>query len=387
MKLYVVLAALSMLPAACGRSGGSVKPLDRTSEQPVLLNITDTLKTGARLEDVLTSAAFIPLQTPESETMNRVDKVLYHNGRFICMDKKFSSLLVFDSTGGFVKKIGRLGSGANAYLSIEDIFLDPSGASLTVFSNTSRTLTRYSLQKDEVSTSPLPFNGWHCVPLGNDRLAFYLNFLGILNNHHNLFITDGKGNILREDLRYPPAIQSSFEMSGSLTASGEGYLVAPPFADTIYYGTAETLRPAYALGLGKLGVPPEVLADMQAFMSSGGQYAYAASRMLDMPEMLCFDYASSMTEKYALYHKKRQRVYTADNMQRTLMGQLFSAPVGTMGAGKLVTVLYPAAFKYYEKVTPGFGAQLQQQYPLLHRLAADTAASKRPVLAIFSVNS
>lgn len=384
MKCLLFLLC-SCIITACG--GGSSAPgaLKKLSATPVPLHLLDTLEQKMQLAEIVRPEKFIALQVPETEVIAKVDQVLVHEGNFICMDRKFSSLLVFDSNGRFIKKIGRLGKGAGKYLSIENVFIDDETQQLNVFSNSSRELVRFSLTGNSTSSLPLGFNGWRCLPLEKDHYAFYLNFLGIINNHHNLFITDRKGNMIIEDIEYPKLIQSAFDMSGTITPSAKGYLLAPAFSDTIYYGTAESLVPAYVLGLGQQKVPVQALINTAEFTTAGKDFAYAGPEMLDMPGALFFNYINGLTEQFAVYDKKNSRLYTPGRVQRNVASVLFAAPVGRIGNNRVITALYPSIFPYFEKGYPAFTSEVKKEYPELFSLLQNRQAQKQVILAVYNI--
>lgn len=385
IKTILSLLLLAYILPACsgGHAPGS---LNRVYAEPVHLNLLDTAQQYKSLDVMVRPVQFIRLQVPESEVISRIGQVLTYRSQLICVDKKFSSVLVFDTAGRFIKKIGKLGKGPGKYLSIEDVFIDAGSGELTVFSNSSRELVIFNLENNETRSLPLEFNGWRCVPLEHKYFAFYLNFLGIINNHHNFFLTDSKGDIIKEDLAYPALVQSGFEMSGTIVPSGKGYLLASPFSDTIYYGTEDELQPAYVLGLGQHRVPVESMINTSAFISSGQNYAYAGPALTDLPQALFFDYTDSLREKFAIYDKKNRKLCTTDNVQVNASSLLFSAPVGNTQDGKVITALYPDMLPYFEKAYPLFNEEIKK-LPGLHEQLQQAKTLKQPVLAIYAINN
>lgn len=358
--------------------------LVRVNATPVSLNLLDTLQQKRDLSDIVYPVKFIPLQVPESEVISKIDQALVYNDKLICADKKFSSLLVFDTTGRFVKKIGRLGKGAGKFLSIENVFINAAAKEITVFSNSSGELVSFGLENDNTHSITLPFNGWRCVPL-EQNYAFYLNFLGILNNHHNFFLTDKNGKIVKEDLAYSSLIQSGFEMSGAITPAQSGYLLAPAFSDTIYFGTAGELQPAYVLGLGAHKVPVESLINTSEFMTKGKNYAYAGPGLLDMPGALFFDYVASLTEQFAVYDKKNRQLFTPATVSTSAASVMFTSPVGIMNNNRAMVPIYPTMLRYYEEQYPPFKDEIKRTFPELYNILQNPQTARQPILAVYAV--
>lgn len=382
---YLVLLVMPLLFLQGCHTAHSSGPLKKMPATPVHLNLLDTAATRTNLADLLQPVSFIRLQVPETEALAGVDKVLVYRNQFICVDKKFASLLVFDSDGRFIKKIGQIGKGPGKYMTIEDVFLDTLTGRLTVFSNTSQELVWFNMNNNETGSVPLKFNAWRCVPLENKQYAFYLNFLGIAKNYHNFFLTNDKGNITREDLPYSPMIQSAYDMSGSIVPSGNGYLLAPAFGDTLYYGNADELKPAYILNLGARKVPVSLLEELDHFLKEGKNYSHAGTTMTDLPNALCFDYTDRLGVKFAIYQKNSMRLYTTDRVLTGTLSLLYKTPVGHMPDGKIISPVHISAFPYYQKKYPRFNEELKKDYPALYRETGDSNSLNSPVLAIYSL--
>lgn len=359
--------------------------LERLPGTPVHLNLLDS--TGNDLGMILHPEAFIALQVPGKRTIAKTGQVLVYKNRFICADKKFSSLLMFDSLGLFVKEIGKLGTGPGKYLSIDDLFIDSSANRLFVFSNDSKALVWFGLNDSSNGSVPLGFNGWRCVPVENKYYAFYLNFLGLMNNNHNFFLTNLQGEILKEDLPYSPDIKMGYELSGTITASGPGYFIAPAFGDTLYYATSRNIQPAYVFDLGKRQMPPESLLSSQTLFQYAKECAYVGADILDLPGYLFFDYTEQLAVKYAVYDKKNRQLYTADGVRKTLPGILYRNPVGKTNDGKIISVLHPADIAYCIEHHPGFMLEVKKEYPALYNILNDPGNARNPILIIYSLNT
>ncbi len=380
--LLFLFIPLLMIPGC--QSGHATNALKRTNGAPIHLNLLDSAEQKINLADILRPVSFISLQVPETEALSGVDKVLVYRNQFICVDKKFASLLVFGSDGRFIKKIGQIGKGSGKYMTIEDVFLDTLTGRLTVFSNTSQQLVWFNLNNNETGSLPLKFNAWRCVPVGNDHFAFYLNFLGIIKNYHNFFLTNKKGDIALQDLPYSPLIQSGYDMSGCITPSENGYLLAPAFSDTIFYGNAREIKPIYTLGLGNRKVPETLLENMDNFLKDGGNYTHAGTMMTDLPHTLLFDYTDRLGIKFAIYDKNKGRLHTTDRVVRNAFSYLYRTPVGHTPDGKIISPVLLTAFPYIEKKYPPFYQELKRDYPELYSQLDKEQATSQPLLAIYS---
>lgn len=75
------------------------------------------------LSEISDSVHYIPLETSDSCLIGSVDKLLRtDDGNFIVVDKEVaSSVLLFDSEGNFLNRIGCRGQGQSEYVMIEDV--------------------------------------------------------------------------------------------------------------------------------------------------------------------------------------------------------------------------------------------------------------------------
>jgi hypothetical protein len=123
-----------------------------------------------QISDMLQSFKFIQLETTDQSLIGghigKIKKIA--NKYFISSDRK--ELLVFDSTGLFIKKIGRIGQGPGEYSSISDydVFENGNIAILNV-----NKLLLYDKYGTYIKTVPLNITGSNIKIINEDRILLY----------------------------------------------------------------------------------------------------------------------------------------------------------------------------------------------------------------------
>ncbi len=186
-------------------------------------------------DSVFTDVRIIPLRFKDSTLISGIDKVAIAAGSYYVLDKKFTTLYRFDTSGVFQNKIGRLGVSKGNFQSLEDFNIDYLGR-LLLLSNTNQSVHYYSPSGAYLKSDRLGFFNSAFTILNPTRFLFYLNF----NSNHasgnnNLLLTDSSGRVLE---RYRPFDKKRSYMtigfSGLLTSYNGESLYTDAFNDTLY---------------------------------------------------------------------------------------------------------------------------------------------------------
>ena len=74
----------------------------------------------SRISEFLRFSHYVPLQTNPDILINQINKIQILNDKIYILDRKQSSILIFDTTGTFVSKIQNKGNAPHEYLDISD---------------------------------------------------------------------------------------------------------------------------------------------------------------------------------------------------------------------------------------------------------------------------
>ena len=133
---------------ACGSD-----PNVKSGKIPVI-DIESAVGSGQviNLSDVATEIRYIPLETRDSSLLSEMPKIIYENGRFYSISNK--NIIVFDSSGRYMKTLDRMGRGPQEYLSILSANIDPKSGDISMYADCpdqKLSVLTYSLQGELLS--------------------------------------------------------------------------------------------------------------------------------------------------------------------------------------------------------------------------------------------
>lgn len=128
----------------------------------------------------------IPLETNEQSLIGNIDKILFHNDKIIILDTRGSrAVLVYNSEGKFIRKIGKIGRGKGEYTTLNDVCIDKKNEILYLLVNQSQILV-YNITGKHIRTIKTDLYTHHFELLKEqEKLCF--------SNANQLIITDLNG--------------------------------------------------------------------------------------------------------------------------------------------------------------------------------------------------
>lgn len=128
------------------------------------------------LTSSFTNLELIPLETSEEAVIGMPVKVLYHNEKYYVLDRRAFSVLVFDSEGKYLKKLGALGRGPGEYLNLYDIGFNPYTEDLELMSPRGVLISYNETSDTYITNLQLPRDiesVHHFINLNEDVILFY----------------------------------------------------------------------------------------------------------------------------------------------------------------------------------------------------------------------
>ncbi len=141
MKKFLILLHLILFPACVQQKHTED---DKTKEITVYLSVTDD---GYALsQDLYEIKEIVPLESKPECMITGIKRILPFQGNYYILDgKNQKCVLVFDSEGHYLHKIGHYGHGHGEYATIEDFCIDEEGERVIILSANS---TVYVYQLD-----------------------------------------------------------------------------------------------------------------------------------------------------------------------------------------------------------------------------------------------
>ena len=127
-----------------------------------------------RFADLIESVEVVRLEETENSLLSYVRNLQQTNDYLVFNSSTMESdVFVFDRDGAFVNKINRQGDGPEEYQAVSNIWMESD--TLAVYTSSKKTVKRYNLEGDYISTVTLPVAGAH-VHGYNGAYAMEMNY-------------------------------------------------------------------------------------------------------------------------------------------------------------------------------------------------------------------
>ena len=238
MKNKYFILILTLLAFSCQKKTIGISPKLSIEDKSISKINTTNPNSDVLIdtEDIFEILDVIQLETEEDFFMASCDKVFFDENFFV-LDKKFSNLLVFDSNGKFVRKIGKLGRGPGEYQSINDIQIDKASKTILIYSLEDLSLFKYNYEGEFIEKQRLDFFADTFIKTLDNRYLFYTNYnTSAESEFNNLLILDSDFRVLGKHLSYNKDANAAVSFSGTFrdVANSNDYLFSNALSDTIW---------------------------------------------------------------------------------------------------------------------------------------------------------
>lgn len=188
IKKFTIVFCLVCGFLACGNQTN--EPKDK-----VTVNLSSGLekKNKHYLSEIANDIEFIKLETSPECRISKVyginklkDDLVIINGNARREFGGYSSILIFNTEGKFIRKIGRQGKGPNEYTDIIDVCVDAENENIFVLSS-SKEILQYSINGDLIRKTKIPFITSHFT-IFHGKLLFHFNSVTNWQNDGFLFL-------------------------------------------------------------------------------------------------------------------------------------------------------------------------------------------------------
>ena len=219
-------------------------------------------------ERIIKNASFVKLDYSSEDILFReIDILKIVDNRIFILDIRLRKLVVFDSTGTGLGKVGNQGQGPEEYLRIHDFCVSDEG-DIYLRDGTRNNVKLYSFDKDFrfVSAKPLPFSVNHVHKLVNDKFIFALHSWNKGNNASTqIVITDEEFNTEKSFLQFDENIDENMVIGTSTFASSADRILYHKSINNFVYEFSNEGEPlkTYFFDFGNKDVPNNDRKDIE----------------------------------------------------------------------------------------------------------------------------
>ena len=111
------------------------------------------------LSQLVVTLTFVSLETTLNSLLVQIDKLEYDRGKYFILDRYQHSVLIFDSLGGFINKIGQKGRAPGEFEFLECFTLDTENQYVITTDNF-KNLKYFSYEGKYIKSVPLELFYW-----------------------------------------------------------------------------------------------------------------------------------------------------------------------------------------------------------------------------------
>jgi hypothetical protein len=192
--LFTVLIVLVLY----GCQSGEKKHAEKSGDINIVrLESTDT--DSQLLTSIIDSVTFLPLIEQDNFLFSGINKIIVRDKYIYLMDRWGSnSLLVFDETGAFVRKIGNKGQGPEEYAWLDDFETD--SENIYLYDWQTMRMLKYDLQGNFIEAHKTPFRSRGFKILKNGK---YLSAIEHEDSKYQIVRMDSDFNVETSFLLFP----------------------------------------------------------------------------------------------------------------------------------------------------------------------------------------
>jgi len=346
---------------------------------PTIVDVDHNVK---NLMDKIALRQVIPLGLSDSTAISSwfyVKKIFQINGDFYVLDARYMNISVFDSTGSYKFKLGKLGSKTGQFSNVQDMTYRPDRKSILVLCNTPNKIIEFSLAGTFMKEYYPTFFSSSIEIENADNYYLYTNA-----NHTT---SSQKMDLLRTDsllriksrLFDPKAGQnSSFASYGGLFKSeSDKIYFNRPYERDIYQMKGGNAHLTYRVDFGKADNIDSV--DFGAVDTYLKTKSYLSNKLFFTDDYVGLNYQKRGRSNFCLYEPKTRSVYSTDFPESPVM--LFTQGV-FWANGKLIVMFSP---KSKRKLIEEHRSEILTAYPELADALDPASNNGQPYLLVFDI--
>lgn len=328
-----------------------------------------------KYSDIFESINIVRLETKNESLIGRIDKILYYNDMFFIMDQVQSKgVFVFDATGRFLTRIGRVGKGPGEYDMPNDIAIDPFAGHIMVYNHAGNKMLAYGFDGKFIEETRLRSRFKSFAILNKNVFAIYYDYDQTNKPDQinwNLQIVHKNGEIYKEGFHIDKSTRHSRGSMNFFNIGHNSLLVSPGYSDTIFSITQDSFFPKYFIDYGVQSIPHDFFrAPLEEFTKNLRTSNYAFTyNYFELPYYLAFSFIYKRMVYNCVYSLKTKAIKCANvfvnDLYGLVVGGIFACSKGNM----LVSYFDPANIEPIKKIYKSSstdGAKLKKI--LLHNL-------------------
>ncbi len=332
MNRNILILTLAVIALSCGNP----TQIKENSKANTVIKINNIPKIkSVKYSDLFESIRIVKLETTSESLIGRIDKILHYHDMFFILDQVNSkSVLVFDSNGKYLRKIGNNGRGPGEYDEPNDIAIDRFNNNLIVYQHTGKKLLTYSFDGAFLEEIKLKFYIKSFNIINRDAIAVYFDNGPDTPNEskYNMLIINKKGKVLNTAFEIDQ--NTPFSKGGfgffNVNMSDDELIVSPGYSNKIYTVLQDSLRLKYFIDFGMHNIPMDFWANSGKtdFIKKlrASDYAFLINQF-ETPGYLSFSFSYKSMVYNSFYSKESGTLIFGNYLLNDMYGLIVGGPL------------------------------------------------------------
>jgi len=176
LSIFVIQLSLLVLVYGCNKehtmdvntSGSKVITIEFPDQSSMQKNADSLVKH-------IDSCSFIQLETNAQCLIGKIAKTIIHKNRLYILDSRVTnSVYVFDLEGNWISSIAKKGNGPGEYIILEDMYIDPTNATLNLVASANKKIMTFDLEGKRLQKERVfNFSIWYAECFQDGALSGY----------------------------------------------------------------------------------------------------------------------------------------------------------------------------------------------------------------------
>jgi hypothetical protein len=254
MKKILLALIIAVFVVSSCRKNNSVEILSET--------ISFNSNLALNLDSVINFTKYILLEDSEKSLFRDAHKVLIKENKIFILDIISKSVLIFNTDGTFINKVGNIGQGPGEFTNPTDFDIDLDG-NVFIYNGAKKEILKYNTQGLFMKSLKTPFDIDNFSILPNGRFLFALaRYNSRECKNYQFAVTDSLLNIESCDILYDDNYDPNYILETFMQKSQDGIMYYKPVGDIAYLFSEVGLEKKIGFDMGTKRVPEQLRKDL-----------------------------------------------------------------------------------------------------------------------------
>jgi hypothetical protein len=302
---FLIFSLLKIFPADNHSSGTFNKPF------PFIIKVFDDDKNAGKFSDKLILTKVVPLETTNDFLISQSPEIQIFENVYYVFDHNQESIILFNSNGKFIRKLGKKGKGPAEYINLNDFQIINknkiailSSRKIIYYDSTFTFLKSIDIKSNDknVYLFPLRFREY------NEKYYLWQCTSGYDQNKDQtkyLMYSWKDGNIIKGFFPITEKVPETQRIS----LSQNRILINTLFESNIIYAIDnDSLSPSYIIDFGRFTITDKILKTNTRKQIVESGFCYNIGNVFETNDYLYFTYLQNFIPMNVLYSKKTRKI-------------------------------------------------------------------------------